>query len=125
MARCDEGYICDVCGEDVENISDSDLYLRFVIGELDPELLHTTPERHIRCNPALAQFIVDDQFDPIRCTGPFDKLTLDAGFVREREALVTRGYMRLLEIEAEGPEGDITTYPLPEAAEKYRRDLPN
>ena len=57
MAKCDEGYRCEVCGEDVTSIVDSDLYLRYVIGELDPEVLHTSPERHIRCNPVLAQFM--------------------------------------------------------------------
>ena len=55
MAKCDEGYLCEVCGKDVAEIIDSDLYLRYVIGMLDPEVLHTTGERHIRCNPALAQ----------------------------------------------------------------------
>ena len=47
MAKCDEGYLCCVCGGDVEKITDSDLYLRFVIGLLDPELLHAQPEKHI------------------------------------------------------------------------------
>ena len=62
MAKCDEGYLCEVCGEEVEGIGESDLYLRFVIGEMDPEQLHTSPERHIVCNPILAQFIDDDRF---------------------------------------------------------------
>src|SRR3569833_2928011 len=53
--RCEEGYLCDVCGGDVEEITDSDLYLRYVIGMVDPETLHTTRERHVRCNPALTQ----------------------------------------------------------------------
>ena len=35
MARCDQGYLCEVCGEEVEDISNSDLYLRFIIGEID------------------------------------------------------------------------------------------
>ena len=65
MAKCDEGYLCSVCGEDVAEITDSDLYLRYVIGLLDPELLHATPERHIRCNPLLAQFIVDEDLSLI------------------------------------------------------------
>ena len=65
MVRCEEGYLCDVCGQDVEEITDSDLYLRYVIGMVDPESLHTTPERHIGCNPALAQFIVDKRFPPV------------------------------------------------------------
>ena len=62
MAKCDEGYLCDVCGQDVADLVDSDLYLRYVIGLLDPEVLHTTAERHIRCNPTLAQYVVADGF---------------------------------------------------------------
>ena len=85
MAKCDEGYLCDVCGEDVAQVTDSQLYLQYVIGELDPELLHTTAERHIRCNPVLAQFIVDPEFTPVQVDGDFDKRKLDADFVKERE----------------------------------------
>ena len=50
MARCDEGYRCEVCGEDVPEIVDSDLYLRFVLGEVPVYVLHQLPERHQRCN---------------------------------------------------------------------------
>ncbi len=82
MAKCEEGYLCDVCGKDVEAITDSDLYLRFVIGLVDPETLHTTRERHIRCNPALAQFIVADDFKTVAVEGPFDKRTLDPQHVK-------------------------------------------
>ncbi|MEO8498439.1 MAG: hypothetical protein ABI614_25530 [Planctomycetota bacterium] len=98
MAKCDEGYICEVCGKDVAAITDSDLYLRYVIGMVDPETLHTTRERHIRCNPALGQFIVDDGFEAICCDGPFDKRELDPAFVKQREELVTRGWRRLKEV---------------------------
>ncbi|HEY4309137.1 MAG TPA: hypothetical protein VGN12_06760 [Pirellulales bacterium] len=113
MAKCEEGYLCDVCGGDVEEIVDSDLYLRYVIGMIDPETLHTTAERHIRCNPALAQFIVDDEFAPVVVEGPFDKRALDRAYVREREMLVTRGWRRLRELS--GQEGlAIIDYPLPE-----------
>ena len=119
MAKCEEGYLCDVCGGDVEEITDSDLYLRFVIGMLDPETLHTTRERHIRCNPALAQFIVDERFEPVIVDGPFDKRTLDPASVRERETLVTRGWRRLHEIA--GQELSIIDYPLPEVRAKLER----
>jgi hypothetical protein len=34
VAKCDEGYRCEVCGLDVEVIVDSDLYLRYVLGEV-------------------------------------------------------------------------------------------
>ena len=112
MAKCEEGYLCDVCGGDVEEITDSDLYLRFVIGLLDPETLHTTRERHIRCNPVLAQFIVDAEFEPVTIEGDFDKRLLDAAYVRERESLVSRGFRRLREVaHLDLP---IIDYPLPE-----------
>jgi hypothetical protein len=78
MAKCDEGYLCDVCGQDVAILAESDLYLRYIVGILDPEVLHTTPERHIRCNPELAQYIVADDFPPMFREGPFDKRNLDA-----------------------------------------------
>ena len=111
MARCDEGYRCDVCGADVEELVDSDLYLRYVIRMVDPETLHTSPERHIRCNPVLAQFIVDDAFPPVSVPGDFDKRTLDLRFVQQREALVTRGWRCLRELA--GTEIPVIDYPLP------------
>ena len=119
MAKCEEGYLCDICGGDVEEITDSDLYLRYVTGMLDPETLHTTRERHIRCNPVLAQFIVDNDFQPVAVEGEFDKRQLDAAHVRERESLVTRGYRRLSEIaHLDLP---IIDYPLPEVRAKLER----
>ncbi len=119
MAKCDGGYVCDVCQSNVELISDSQLYLLYVIGELDPELLHTTPERHIRCNPVLAQFIVADDFPPVVAEGPFSKLELDEQFVSDRERLVTRGYQRLREVQ--GQDLSILDYPLPEIRERLQR----
>jgi hypothetical protein len=119
MAKCDEGYRCDVCGDDVEQITDSHLYLSFVIGELDPELLHTTRERHIRCMPVLAQFIVHNDFPPVQAESPFDKRQLDPDFVRQRELLVTRGYQRLRELL--GRDVPILQYPLPEVQAELER----
>ena len=104
---------------EVEHLHESELYLRYVIGELDPELLHTTPERHLRCNPVLAQFIAHPEFEPVNIEGPFSVQELDAAFVAERCELVTRGFARLLEIEAIGGDRDVTQYPLPEAIAKY------
>ena len=121
MAKCDEGYRCEVCGEDVTSIVDSDLYLRFVIGELDPEVLHTSSERHIRCNLVLAQFIEHEAFAGVVAEGDFSRRGLDPGFVKQRSELVSRGYVRLLEIAATQGDRDVTAYPLPEAIEKYRR----
>ena len=112
MAKCDEGYICDVCGQDVAELTDSDLYLRYIVGMLDPEVLHTTAERHIRCNPMLAQYIVTDDFELVLVEGAFDKRQLDADYVHEREQLITRGWKRLKEVGALGV--PIIEYPLPE-----------
>jgi hypothetical protein len=118
MAKCDEGYLCDVCGQDVAELVDSDLYLRYVIGLLDPEVLHTTSERHIRCNPALAQYIVADDFEPVVVEGLFDKRQLDATFVGEHERLLTRGWKRLQEVASLGI--PIIDYPLPEVLERIK-----
>ena len=121
MAKCDEGYLCEVCGKEVEGILESDLYLRFVIGEVDPERLHTLPERHIGCNPILAQFIEDDRFVlTSEVPGGFAKSELDAEYVRERGELVTRGWQRLLELAAVEDELPIFEYPLPEARRKWQ-----
>jgi hypothetical protein len=119
MARCETGYLCDVCGAEVGEITASDLYLRYVLGEVPPERLHVEPERHVRCNPALAQYIVDAAFEPVRCTGPFAKEALDAEFVAAEEERVTRGWRRLQELPASGLA--ILDYPLPEVCERLRR----
>ena len=124
MAKCDEGYLCCVCGGDVEKVTDSDLYLRYVIGLLDPELLHATPEKHIRCNPLLAQFIVAAEFPAVEVVGDFSKANLDADYVRQRERLVTRGYHRLKEITTLG-EVSILEFPLPEIQERMKAESLN
>ena len=119
--QCEEGYLCEVCGKDVENIWESDLYLRYAIGLIDPETLHTTRERHIACNPTLGQFIVDADFTPLIVEGDFGKHNLDPNFVRERERLVTRGWKRLKEVASiEGL--SLLEYPLPEVIAKLRGD---
>jgi hypothetical protein len=110
MARCDEGYLCEVCGRDVEVVTDSDLYLRYVLGEVPLELLHRLPERHIRCNPAVAQYITDAAFPPTDCDGPFAKAGFDAAFVAAEEARVTRGWRRLRAIPTLGL--TVPEYPL-------------
>ncbi|QEL20300.1 hypothetical protein [Limnoglobus roseus] len=110
MARCDEGYRCEVCGRDVEAITESDLYLRYVLGEVPLEMLHLQPERHIACNPGLAQYIVGENFPPVACEGPFDKRQFDAEYRQAEETRVTRGWRRLLQIPTLGL--SIAEYPL-------------
>lgn len=112
MARCEQGYLCDVCGDEVEDITQSDLYLRYVTGELDARELLSSPERHLRCNPTLAQFIVDPGFPPVEVEGMFSKRFLDSEDVRRREDLVTRGWRRLQEVRGLGI--GISDYPLDE-----------
>jgi hypothetical protein len=120
MARCDQGYLCEVCGEEVEEITDSDLYLRYVLGEVHPEQLHLLRERHIRCNPVMAQFIVDPAFQPpVTHAGAFAKEHLDPAYVREEEARVTRGWRHLQELPRLGL--PIIDYPLPEAQQRWER----
>ena len=121
MALCEQGYLCEVCGGDVEGITDSDLYLRYVLGEVRPEKLHILRERHIRCNPTLAQFIIDPAFEPVRCDGPFSKDQLDPMYVAEQEARVTRGWRRLQEIPSLRL-ATIQEYPLPEVIAAWQAE---
>jgi hypothetical protein len=111
MARCERGYLCDVCGREVEEIGDSDLYLRYVLGDVSIDQLQQTPERHIRCNPALAQYIVDASFKPAVYQGIFAKSHFDCDFVALEEARVTRAWRRLQELPTLGLALD--EYPLP------------
>jgi hypothetical protein len=112
MARCELGYLCSVCGEEVEVITDSNLYLLYVLGEIKVDQLPTLADCHIRCNPALAQYIVDPAFPPVRCEGVFAKQTLDSEYVAAEEARVTRGWQRLQELPSSGL--PILDYPLPQ-----------
>jgi hypothetical protein len=121
MAACDTGYICDVCGHDVEAITESDLYLRYIMGEVSPLELPRQRERHIRCNPATAQYIIDPAFEPIVCAGMFAKGNLDADFVRDQETLVTRAWQRLQAIPTLGL--TIPEYPLPEVLDKWKSKM--
>ncbi len=111
MSRCDEGYLCDVCGQDVASITDSDLYLRYILGEVPLERLHLEKERHISCNPALAQYIVDSGFTPILCTTWFAKEHLKAEIVAQEELKVTQAWRRLQLLPTLGL--TIPEYPIP------------
>jgi hypothetical protein len=119
MAKCEQGYLCDVCGQEVEAITDSDLYLRFILGEVPPEKLHVSRERHLRCNPALAQFIVDPGFEPVHCSGAFAREGFDPAWAAEEEQRVTRAWRRLQEIPQLGL--PILEYPLPEVRQAWQR----
>lgn len=110
MAKCDEGYRCEVCGSDVESVADSDLYLRYILGEVPLERLHLSAERHVRCNPALAQYITDPRFPPVASPPPFGKGGLDPEYVADEERRVTRGWRRLQAIPTLGL--SIAEYPL-------------
>lgn len=118
MARCDQGYLCDVCDEEVEHIGQSDLYLRFVTGQISSQELLSSPERHLQCNPVVAQFIVDPQFPEVPVEGPFSKNELDAKQVQQQEELMTRGWRRLIELETIAKTLPVHLYPLPEVIAK-------
>jgi len=99
MANCDEGYNCDRCGQYVENIRESELYLRYVIGAVPEDQLLHEPERHIRCSTEFAQFIVDDGFEPVECDDEALRKSNLPGDVRARqEELFTRAWRRLQEV---------------------------
>lgn len=120
MAKCDEGYLCEVCGRAVEALSESALYLQFVIGWIDPETLHTRRECHLRCQPTLAQFVDDDEFEKVTVEGEFDRRKMDPRFAAERTDLVTRGYQRLRQLQNRRRGLTVADYPLPEAQARWR-----
>ncbi len=121
MAKCDEGYLCEVCNQEVERLTQSALYLQYVIGWIDPETLHTRRECHLRCQPTLAQFVDDQRFDPpVVIEGDFDRRRLDTRFADERADLVTRGYQRLWELQTRRRGLTVVDYPLPEAQQRWR-----
>jgi hypothetical protein len=95
MARCDEGYLCTVCGQDVSTIAESALYLRFLLDEVPLEHLSREAEAHIACCPERAQYIVDASFAPVNCPGPFAKEGLDPEFVSAEEIRVTAAWQQL------------------------------
>ena len=94
----------------MEDITGSDLYLRYVLGEVEARHLMTAPERHLRCNPVTSQFIVAAEFEPVTVEGPFDKRLQDSVEVAQREALVTRAWQRLQVVRQLGL--SISDYPL-------------
>jgi len=112
MAPCDQGYLCDVCGEEVTSIRDSDLYLRFVTGQLASRELLTARERHLMCNPIAAQFIDAPQFESVTVDGAFSRHELDAQFVADQVDLLTRGWNRLQELAEIAQTTPISDYPL-------------
>ena len=123
MAKCDEGYLCDVCGEPVDGITESGLYLRFVLREVPLEELHVTPERHLACSPVQAQFIIDERFETPEVEGMFDKRLLDDDEVRRMERRATAAFRRLREVA--GSSLAVAEYPLTVAKLKEIDDTPS
>ena len=117
MAPCDQGYLCDVCGKEVSSICESDLYLRFVTGQMESHELLTAQERHLTCNPVTAQFIEAAEFEAVKVEGPFSRCNLDQDYVRRQAELMTRGWHRLQELAGSAQTFQIAEYPLTE----YRR----
>jgi hypothetical protein len=119
MARCDAGYFCHVCGLYVDDVTVSELYLRYVMRQVPLKGLYTAPDAHVWCNPALAQFItdpeyvVDPMFHPLREVHPdLAKARLSPDDRERQEKFVTMAWRRLQQI----PELGITIqeYPLAE-----------
>ncbi|MCG6156229.1 hypothetical protein [Rubinisphaera margarita] len=105
MAKCDQGYKCEICGEPVKNIIESALYLRYVLGEVQLHELFGAPERHLHCDHDLCRFIRHEKF-----VQPEEVELVDPADDQARVERVTRGYERLREVVGQGI--PITDYPL-------------
>jgi len=112
MARCDEGYLCSVCGEEVKRLDESLLYLRYVLGWVKFEQLRQLPEAHLHCSPAVSQFIVDPSFQHSDAATELDKQALDPDFRAAQEAQVTAGYQRLRFLQKHRRNVPVSDYPL-------------
>lgn len=111
MAKCDQGYLCELCSEPVKNIVESSLYLRFVLGEIKVQDLFSAPERHLKCDHALARFIVHEKFE--RPVGDASSdLDCDEALRSKKEERITAAWLRLREVVQLGI--PITQYPLAE-----------
>jgi len=111
VSSCDEGYNCDRCGEYVENIRESELYLRYVLGVVPLAELPREPERHIRCAPEFAQFIVDSGFEAVDCNdSALAKQALPADVRARQERIFTLAWGRLQELAEAG--APVDSYPL-------------
>lgn len=119
MARCDQGYLCEVCGDEVEQLAESSLYLQYILGWITAEALTQHPDSHLRCNPNLSQFIDSPHFPPICVEGAFDRRNLEADFARQRAQLVSSGYERLLQLQRDR---NLTIDRYPIAPEAYEDD---
>ena len=114
MAKCDQGYPCELCGLPVKNINESSLYLRYVLGEVEAHELFSAPERHLKCDQNLAQFIVHEKFERpvLDSASSDDQVSIDDQTRRKKELRITAGWLRLREVVQLGI--PITEYPLPE-----------
>ncbi len=110
MAKCDQGYLCEICGEPVKNIIESSLYLRYVLGEVAAHELFARPERHLKCDPELARFIVHEKFDCPELCSEQSESRLSEQERKQKESRVTAGWLRLREVVQLGI--PITEYPL-------------
>ena len=77
-----------------------------------------TPERHLRCNPVVAQFITHPDFAPVTVEGDFDRRLFDPADIVDRETLLTRGWLRLQELAELAQTVPLPYYPLPEFQKK-------
>ena len=84
MAVCEQGYLCTVCGERRRGDHRLGPLSSLCAGRGRWDNLNRAPEKHIRCDPVLAQFIVSDQFPPVNVDGVFSKAGLDPEFVRPK-----------------------------------------
>ena len=76
-------------------------------------MLNRSPERHIRCDPILAQFIRGRVIRPVEVEGVFSKAELDPEFVQAEEARVTSGYLRLAGVDGGRPsDRGVSTSPM-------------
>ncbi|MHC4933423.1 MAG: hypothetical protein ACYTGV_14665 [Planctomycetota bacterium] len=90
---------------------ESELYLRYILGAVPLDQLLKEPERHLRCAPEFAQFIVDPGFSTVECEDPaLTKRNLPDELRERQERIFTRAWQRLQEVA--GSAIPVDEYPL-------------
>ena len=121
MASCERGYLCAVCGQDVEEITDSVLYLRYVMGEVPWDHLNRAPRHIFVATRHSLNSSWTTRSSPCSCDGTFAKEQLDPEFVKTEEERVTLAYRRLRELAATNL--PIAEYPLPHVSSRDASQL--
>ena len=81
MAALRRSYLCEVCGQDVAVVTDSDLYLRYVLARCHWNACTASRSGTWAATRPPPSTFVDAAFSLVSVPGDFGKASLDPAFV--------------------------------------------